>query len=177
MIMKTLFAFFILSGFTLSFGSILQAPKNKISCPAPYYGMGNGDGVLDWRCFELQKQLSLAAFRGQTTKITNLLRRGANVNSYAGDYLPPLFGAAAEGHTTTVRLLLDNGAEMNHKYTLNGTPLFAAIDGHHTGVVALLIARGVDVNVHNGDDTSLKIAQAKGFTDIATLLKNAGAKE
>jgi ankyrin repeat protein len=175
--MKTFLVLIALSGFPLSVGSTPQAPQNKIACPAPYYGMGNGDGVLDGHCFELQKQLSLAAFRGQTTKIKNILRRGANVNSNAGDYLPPLFGAAAEGHTTTVRLLLDNGAEMNHKYTLNGTPLFAAVDGHHTGVVALLISRGVDVNVHNGDDTCLKIAQAKGFIDIVALLKNAGAKE
>ena|SRR6266404_2674487 len=176
-IMKTLVAFFVLSELTLSAGATHQARQNQMACPAPYYGMGNGDGVLDWPCFELQKRLSLAAFRGQTTKIKQLLRRGANVNSYAGDYLPPLFGAAAEGHTTAVRLLLDNGAEMNHKYTLNGTPLFAAVDARHTGVVALLISRGVDVNVHNGDDTCLKTAKAKGFTDIVTLLKNAGARE
>jgi ankyrin repeat protein len=88
-----------------------------------------------------------------------------------------LFGAAAEGRVTTVRLLLDNGAEMNHKYTLNGTPLFAAVNGHHTGVVALLISRGADVNVHNGHDTCLTIARARGFTDIVRLLQNAGARE
>jgi ankyrin repeat protein len=109
--MKVLIGIFILSGLTLSFGAAHQR-KNKTVCPAPYYGMGNGDGALDWRCFDLQKQLSLAALRGQTTKIKQLLRRGANVNSYSGDYLPSLFGAAAEGHVTTARLLLNNGAEL-----------------------------------------------------------------
>ena len=176
-ILKILFGFFFLSGLALCFGATHQPRQIKTACPAPYYGLGNGDGVLDSRCFELQKQLSQAAFSGQTTKIKQLLRRGANVNSYAGDYLPPLFGAAAEGHVTAVRLLLDHGAEINHKYTLNGTPLFAAVDAHHTGVVALLISRGADVNVRNGDDTCLKIAGARGFTDIVRLLENAGARE
>jgi ankyrin repeat protein len=162
-ILKLLIAFFALSEFVLCLGATPQARQNKSTCSAHYYGYGNGDGVLDWRCFDLQKQLSLAAFRGQTTKIKQLLGRGANVNASAGQYLPPLYGAAAEGHVTTVRLLLDNGAEMNRKYSLNGTPLFAAVDAHHTGVVALLISRGADINVRNGDDTCLKIARAKGF--------------
>src|SRR5258706_9676871 len=81
-------------------GGIAQTTTYKSICPAPYYGMGNGDGVLDRHCFELQTQLSLAAFRGQTTKIKRLLRRGANADSYAGDRLPPLYWASSEGHTT-----------------------------------------------------------------------------
>jgi len=175
--MTTFLGCLILSGLTWSSGSISQTPQNKTACPAPYYGMGNGDGVLDRRCFQLQSQLSVAAYAGNVTKIRKLLRRGANANPYAGDRLPPLFGASSQGHTTAARLLLDNGAEMNRKYTLAGTPLFAAVEGNHVGVVALLISRGADVNIHNGDDTCLKIAQAKGFTEIVSLLKNAGAKE
>ena len=175
--MKTIPTLLIVAGFACSSGSNPQSHQTRIVCSAPYYGMGNGDGVLDRRCFRLQSRLSVAAIRGDVAKIRNLLRRGANASSYAGDYLPPLFGASAEGHTTAVRLLLDNGAEMNHRYTLRGTPLFAAVYGHHAGVVALLISRGVDVNLRNGNDTCLKIAQANGFTDIVAILKNAGAKE
>jgi ankyrin repeat protein len=161
--------------------SVLSQPtqiiQHKVTCPAPYYGMGNGDGVLDRRCFNLQSQLSLAAFRGQVTKIKQLLRRGANADSYAGDRLPPLYWAASEGHTTAARLLLDNGAKPNRKYSLNGTPLFGAVYDNHVSMVALLISRGADVNIRNGDETCLKIARSKGYTEIVSLLRNAGARD
>jgi ankyrin repeat protein len=173
---RILLAFFILSGLPVCFGAARRPRQIKTVCPAPYYGLGNGDGVLDRRCFELQTQLSLAAFRGQTTKIKSLLHRGANADSYAGDRLPPLYWAASEGHTTAARLLFENGANPNRKYSLNGTPLFGAVYANHIGVVALLISHGADVNIHNGDETCLKIARSKGFIEVARLLQNAGAR-
>ena len=158
-------------------GGLVQPAGHKTRCSAPYYGMGNGDGVLDRDCFELQAQLSRAAFRGQTTKIKSLLRRGANADSYAGNWLPPLYWASSKGHTTAALLLLENGADPNRSYSLRGTPLFGAVYGNHIGAVALLISHGGDVNIRNGDETCLKIARSKGFTEIVRLLQNAGARE
>jgi ankyrin repeat protein len=139
--------------------------------------MGDGDGVLDRRCFHLQSQLSQAAYDGNVKKIKTLLRRGANADSYAGDRFPPLFGAALKGKTAAARILLDNGANIDRKYPLYGSPLYAAIYGNHVESVELLLARGADANLPNGDDTPLKIARANGYDAILVLLKKAGAKE
>ena len=154
-----------------------QSQPNNKTCTAPYYGMGNGDGVLDRRCFHLQSQLSKAAYDGDVKGIKRLLRQGANADSYAGDRFPPLFSAASKGKTGAARILLDNGANIDRKYTLNGSALFAAIYGNHVETVALLISRGADVNLRNGDETPLKIARANGYDGIVVLLKKAGARE
>lgn len=139
--------------------------------------MGNGDGVLDRRCFRLQSQLSKAAYAGDVRKVKKLLRNGANADSYAGEYIPPLHGAAANGKTEAARLLLENGASIKREYNLNGPPLFAAVYGNHVETVGLLVSRGADVNIRRGGDTVLKIARAKGYLKVAALLENAGAKE
>jgi hypothetical protein len=60
-------------------------------CGAPYYGMGDGDGVYDPRCFELQEKLSDAAWRGDVDGIRRLLRFGASADSHSGNSLPPLY--------------------------------------------------------------------------------------
>jgi len=156
---------------------ILQpSPQIKI-CKASYYGMGNGDGVLNRRCFKLQSRLSKAAYDGDVEKVRSLLRQGANADSSAGDYYPPLYAAALQGKTEVVRLLLDNGANINRKYTLNGPPLFAAIYDNHIETVGVLLSRGADVNIQNGDETALQIAKAKGSEKMVVLLKEWGAKE
>src|SRR5437868_9929469 len=43
--------------------------SRKEPCRSAYYGMGNGDGILDPQCQELQKQLMVAAMDGQVQKI------------------------------------------------------------------------------------------------------------
>jgi ankyrin repeat protein len=56
----------------------------------------------------------------------------------------------------------------------------ASINGH-TDVVRLLLENGADVNVrpiiNNIGWTALKVAKAKGYTEIVQLLESAGAKE
>jgi hypothetical protein len=146
-------------------------------CRAVYYGLGNGDGVYDPSCFDLQGKLSDGAAAGDVSRIKELLRDGANADSYSADHFPPLFLAAEHGHIEAVRLLLDNGANPNRKYTLNGTPLFAAVYGNHADVVSLLLSRGADFRIRNGDETVLKIARKRHYLDIIDLLEAAGAHE
>jgi ankyrin repeat protein len=146
-------------------------------CRALYYGMGNGDGIYNPYCYDLQGQLSDAAGAGDVSRIKELLRQGAYADSYSGDHLPPLYLAASNGRLDAVRVLLDNGANPNRKYTLNGTPLFAAVYENHVDVVGLLLSRGADFSVRNGDETVLKIARKRQFQDIVDLLEAAGAQE
>src|SRR5947209_1360425 len=148
--------------------------KNKgQQCRAVYYGLGNGDGIYDPFCFDLQGKLSDAAGTGDVSQIKELLREGANADAYSGDHFPPLFLAAEHGHLEAVRLLLDNGANPNRKYTLNGTPLFAAVYGNHADVVGFLLSRGADFRVRNGDETVLKIARKRQYQEIIDLLEAA----
>jgi len=48
----------------------------------------------------------------------------------------------------------------------------------YTDIVKLLIENGADVNVKDKDGmTALMYASEEGYTEIVSLLKNAGAKE
>ncbi len=151
--------------------------ENKgLPCRAVYYGQGDGDGVYDPHCFDIQAKLSLAANVGDVEQMTALLRAGANADSSAGDSYPPLYSAARSGQNDAVQLLLDNGADINQRYTLNGTPLFATIYGNHPKTASLLITRGADVNVMLGAETALQIAQHDKKQEFVDMLKKAGAK-
>lgn len=192
-VLVTLAAFFI--GFTAFRLFITQSSKPKVmlpehfiasqpseqnrelQCRAVYYGLGNGDGVYDPFCFGLQGKLSDAVGASDVSRIRELLREGANADSYSGDHFPPLFIAAEHGHIEAVRLLLDKGANPNLKYTLNGTPLCAAVYHNHADVVSLLLSRGADFTIKNNDETVLKIARKRQYQDIVNLLELAGARE
>ena len=156
---------------------VADSDNNGCRCGAAYYGMGNGDGVYDPRCFKLQEELSTAARLGDVDRIRELLSLGANADSYSGDSLPPLYTAASYGHTDAVRLFLDNGAYINHVYSLMGTPLMAAAYEGSIGTVELLLSRGADPTICIGDDSALTMARTAHHTAIAELLASAGASE
>ena len=56
--------------------------------------------------------LMLAAFRGNTAAVINLLERGADVNARDGDGDTALMFAAYKGHALVVALLLQYGANV-----------------------------------------------------------------
>jgi len=156
---------------------VVDSDNHGCRCGAGYYGLGNGDGVYDPRCFKLQEELSTAARAGDVDRIRELLRLGANADSYSGDSFPPLYTAASYGRTNAVRLFLDNGAYINHVYSLMGTPLMAAAYEGRVGTVELLLSRGADPSICLGDDSALSIARKEHHTAIVELLASAGASE
>ena len=107
-------------GLVLLFGFVPQSNQTKKACKSPYYGMGNGDGVYDRRCFLLQSQLSKAAWAGDVERI-KLLRNGANADSYAGEYIPPCMAQLPMENGSSA-ILLDHGANINREYTLMAHP-------------------------------------------------------
>ena len=109
------------------------------------------------------------------------LDSGAKVNdkdSYNGT---ALIRAAERGHPRIVRRLLDAGIDRDHVNRLGWTALHEAIilgDGGaaHVETVRALVAGGVDVNVRGGSARPLVHAEQRGYTNIARILRDAGAR-
>lgn len=104
------------------------------------------------------------------------------------DGLPFAFRLAccADDSLDAVKELIQAGADVNHKGEDGETPLISAIEGNCPKVVAELLRAGarLDVRVPRVEfsdnkhykKTALELAEAEGFTQIAELLRAAGAK-
>jgi parallel beta-helix repeat protein len=122
-----------------------------------------------------QTVLMCAASWGHTETVQALLDAGADVNAEADNGVTALMGASLAGHTETVKALLAGGADINAK-ALGSTPLMSAVKLGRVETVKAMVAAGADVNAVGADGrTALMIAKVEGHTEIAKLLKKAGA--
>jgi len=123
-----------------------------------------------------------AADHGDAPQVRFLLRIGARPDAF-GWYVPddqtPLMLAASRGSLPTVRVLLEHGADVNTGINeWSFTPLMCAVEGGNPAVVRLLIARGAHLDDADGsEETPLTLARANHRTEIAQMLKLAGASE
>ncbi|MFC1539021.1 ankyrin repeat domain-containing protein [Candidatus Latescibacterota bacterium] len=84
--------------------------------------------------------------------------------------------AVLEGNLRAVRRMLDQGADPNTcDPDDNAYPIHYALN-HGPEMVQLLIDHGADVNIPGrGNATSLAKAESRGDTEIASILRKAGA--
>jgi ankyrin repeat protein len=82
--------------------------------------------------------LMLAAFRGDTAAVINLLERGADVNARDGDGDTALMFAAYKGHGLVVALLLQYGANVYARARNGWTARKAAQSGLHKQIADML---------------------------------------
>jgi ankyrin repeat protein len=122
-----------------------------------------------------------AGAEGRLEILRMSLARGADlasVNRYGGTALIP---AAHHGHIETVRELLRTDIDIDHVNYLGWTALLETVilgDGGPTyiEIARLLIDAGADVNIADNDNVSpLDHAVARGYDEIANLLRKAGA--
>ena len=134
--------------------------------------------------------IHLAAERGDTATVRELLAGGVSVNSRDTSYLQegwtPLHHAAFSGRPSVVRCLLAEGAAVNARSKTGDTPLHRAAWRGHVTVGELLLTHGADANATNSRErwpgtglTPLEIATK--FSDerhnaVAALLRKHGRK-
>ena len=82
--------------------------------------------------------LMLAAFRGDTAGVINLLERGADVNARDADGDTALMFAAFRGHALVVALLLQYGANVHARARNGWTAKKAAQSGLHEHIADTL---------------------------------------
>lgn len=110
------------------------------------------------------------------------LDAGADVDAKDSYNGTGLIRAAHRGHVEIVRRLLAAGIEIDHVNRLGWTALLEAIilgDGGeaHTEVVRTLVDGGADVDLADGNAmTPLEHARRSGYTAIAEILRDAGAR-
>ena len=110
------------------------------------------------------------------------LGAGADVDAKDSYNGTGLIRAGERGYARIVRRLLDTDIELDHVNRLGWTALLEAIilgEGGraHTETVRLLVDAGADVNLADKDGTTpLEHARRRGFTEIARILRAAGAR-
>lgn len=115
---------------------------------------------------------------GSKSEIVNIfLNAGIDVNSVYSGGRTPLMVACDSGYYATVQLLLEKGADVNSVNSNGDTPLMIACAHNKIGSVQLLLEKGADINrVNNKGETALLIATGKGYSEIISTLRDAGAK-
>jgi ankyrin repeat protein len=98
----------------------------------------------------------------------------------SGPPISPLIAAARVGDAARIDDLVKSGADVNQRGGVNNwTPLMHAVHTKQPASVRALIASGADVNAAagaRGRDTALRLAEIEGYTDIAALLRDHGAR-
>jgi predicted RNase H-like HicB family nuclease len=92
--------------------------------------------------------------------------KGANANVANKLGETPLYAAAYKNHQDIVNLLLTHGANANLANEKGETLLYWAVYNNRPEIVSLLLVHGARVN-----ETSVELANQKGYLRIATLLK------
>ncbi len=181
--------FFFVPKFFLLFAWLLNASVNTFY-PPPSSSLSTFQRKQNVKASQRDiDALVVAAVKGDSERIAELLKKGVNINGKAARNGPDsagrtaLMAAAAYGHPDTVNLLLSKGADVNVRHEVGGTALTGAAARGHLEVVKALLKAGADPNVvvgsmHGGVVTGLMFAMNPENSDwlkIVDELITAGA--
>jgi ankyrin repeat protein len=106
-----------------------------------------------------------------------LLSKGVQVNAKDDQGNTALRWLALAGNTTTVKLLLEHGADANTSDNNGRSPLMWAAIKDRPDTVRVLLAHGAKVNLKDGEGKTALWYAVHQSSDVAQLLKHAGAME
>ncbi|MDA3823458.1 MAG: caspase family protein [Bacteroidales bacterium] len=117
-----------------------------------------------------------AATSNDIKKMENLLNNGVDVNERSGG-ANALNYAVWANSIEAVHYLLDKGADVNIGMCNGWTPILLAVDNNNASMVKLLLDNGADVTVSKKLGTPRGMAEEKGYSVIARMLREAEGKE
>lgn len=125
--------------------------------------------------------LMIAATEGKENLAKLLVEYGADVNAIDVGGDTALMWAANDGHLNVVEFLVEHGANVNAAATgliyAGFTALIYASEKGYVNMVKYLIKHGANINAKNKNgDTALSIAEKNGHTEVARILREAGAR-
>ena len=124
-----------------------------------------------------ERDLTLAAEKGDTDQVLALLDQGADVDA-SRSYRTALMWAALYGHADTVRALLKRGAKINPHIVYDWDSFHMAVLGGNPQIVDLFLKQGADVNTKDPEHeiTALIYAAESGYLEVVRLLLDHGAE-
>jgi len=127
--------------------------------------------------------VTIAAVRDDVPTLKALLSAGASAKLVTSVYDgTALIAAAHLGHDGIVRELIRAGAPLDHVNNLGWTALIEAVvlgDGgpRHTETVRALLEASADATIRDRNGaTPLQLAQARGYSGMVSLLREAAAR-
>lgn len=119
-----------------------------------------------------QEQLLAAVRKSDVATVKALLDKGVDVNTKFKYGATALFPACDRGNVEIVKLLLDHGAQVNVKDTFYGaSPMTWAVDKGHAEIIKMLLDKGAE-----GREEALMRAAAEGNVVIAQVILDKGVK-
>ncbi|CAH1185599.1 unnamed protein product [Phyllotreta striolata] len=121
--------------------------------------------------------LMVAASKGRSAMVRELLTHGADPNAEDNDSWSALLCAAKEGHTDIVLQLLEQNAAIDHRDIGGWSALMWSTYKGRVETALMLVEKGADVNAHgNFHISSLLWASGRGYAQIVECLLNHNAK-
>jgi ankyrin repeat protein len=141
---------------------------------------GANPNALDAERYDI---VTIAAVNNDLEMLKIALDGGGDARAITSPYDgTALIAAAHRGHVEAVRALIAAKAPVNHVNNLGWTALLEAVvlgngGTNHTAIVDALVKAGADVNVPDRQGaTALHHARTRGYSQIARILENAGAR-
>ncbi|XP_054110242.1 ankyrin repeat domain-containing protein 6 isoform X18 [Callithrix jacchus] len=123
----------------------------------------------------LSERLLIAAYKGQTENVVQLINKGAKV-AVTKHGRTPLHLAANKGHLPVVQILLKAGCDLDVQDDGDQTALHRATVVGNTEIISALIREGCALDRQDkAGDTALHVAAALNHKKVAKILLEAGA--
>ncbi len=130
-------------------------------------------------CFANYNEDLLDAVIGNDNgKVSDLILKGANINTRQPDGWTPLLFAVFNKNFELAKLLIEKGADVNAQdYHAGISVLMRAVDSGDINFINYLIKKGVNVNARQkAGNSALSYAISGQRSEIVKLLQTAGAQ-